>query len=89
VAWKDEIRPQFRPDADNFLDQTAIFSTGVARDAGLPGAGATIDNLDNIPIDAVSSFPPPSYMRRTWSLSPAAGIAVAHPDYEPVASPPD
>ena len=56
VAWKDEIRPQFRPDQDNFLDQTAIFSTGVARDAGLPGAGATIDNLDNIPIDAVSSL---------------------------------
>ena len=56
MAWKDEIRPQFRPDQDNFLDQTAIFSTGVAREAGLPGAGATIDNLDNIPIDAVSSL---------------------------------
>ena len=56
MAWKDEIRPQFRPDADNFLDQTAIFSTGVARSAGLPGAGATIDNLDNIAIDAVSSL---------------------------------
>ena len=55
VAWKDDIRPQFRSDDANFLDQTAIFSSKLVRDAG-PDVTATIDNLDNLPVDAVSSL---------------------------------
>jgi hypothetical protein len=55
VAWKDDIRPQFRSDTDNILDQTAIFQSSLVRDSG-PNVSATIDNLDNLTVDAVSSL---------------------------------
>ncbi len=47
LASKDEIRPQFRTDETAALDQTAIFSSALTRTSG-GGAGATIDQLDNM-----------------------------------------
>ena len=55
VANVDDIRPQFRPDTQTFLDQTAIFNTALTRTVGGPVSN-TIDNLDNIPLDEVSSL---------------------------------
>lgn len=53
VANVDDVLPQFQPDTNSFLDQTAIFSSQLVRTVG-PDVSATIDQLDNVPIDAVS-----------------------------------
>lgn len=55
VANVDDVQPQFQPDINGFLNQTAIFNSQLVRTVG-PDVSATIDQLDNIPIDAVSSF---------------------------------
>ena len=55
VAWKDDIRPQFRPDTQEFLDQTAIFNATLSRGSG-PDVTGTVDQLDQIAVDAVSSL---------------------------------
>jgi hypothetical protein len=55
VANVDDVLPQFQPDATGFLNQTAIFNSNLVRTIGLD-VSATIDQLDNIPIDAVSSL---------------------------------
>lgn len=55
VANVDDIRPQFRTDQSQALSQTAIFMSQLTRDVGLP-VGATIDQLDNVPLSSVSGF---------------------------------
>ncbi len=55
VSTVDEIRPQFQDDGVSLLDQTAIFNSQLTRTSGVP-IGATISALDNIAINAVSSF---------------------------------
>lgn len=55
VANVDDVMPQFQPDTNGFLDQTAIFNSQLIRTVG-PDVSATIDQLDNIPVDAVSSL---------------------------------
>ncbi len=55
VANVDDVQPQFQPDTNSFLDQTAIFNSSLVRDVG-PDVSATIDQLDNIPVDAVSAL---------------------------------
>lgn len=55
VANKDDVRPQFRPDEQEFQDQTAIFNSQLVRTIG-PDVSGTIDQLDNIPLDSVSSL---------------------------------
>lgn len=55
VANKDDVRPQFRPDEQEFLDQTAVFNSALVRTIG-PDVSGTIDQLDNVPLDAVSSL---------------------------------
>jgi hypothetical protein len=42
LAWKDDVRPQFRSDVQEFLDQTAIFTSALARTVG-PNVSGTID----------------------------------------------
>lgn len=54
VANVDDVLPQFQPDVNGFLDQTAIFNSGLVRTVG-PDVSATIDQLDSIPISSVSS----------------------------------
>jgi hypothetical protein len=55
LAWKDDIRPQFRSDVQEFLDQTAIFTSSLARTVG-PNVSGTIDQLDNIAVETVSGL---------------------------------
>jgi hypothetical protein len=55
VATKDEIRPQFQDDGVTLLDQTAIFNSQLTRTSGV-AIGANIGALDNVAINAVSSF---------------------------------
>jgi len=55
VANKDDIRPQFRTDIVEKLDQTAIFNSSLVREVGPPVSG-TIDQLDNVTLDEVSGF---------------------------------
>lgn len=55
VANKDDIRPQFRPDTEEFQDQAAIFNSQLVRSVG-PDVSGTIDQLDNIPLDTVSGL---------------------------------
>jgi hypothetical protein len=55
LANKDDIRPQFRPDTQDYLDQTAIFNSALVRSVG-PDVGSTIDQLDNISLNEVSGF---------------------------------
>ncbi len=55
VANVDDVLPDFQPDTNSFLDQTAIFNSQLVRTVG-PDVSATIDQLDNIPISAVSSL---------------------------------
>lgn len=55
VANVDDVQPQFQPDSNSTLDQTAIFNSSLVRSVG-PDVSATIDQLDNIPVDAVSSL---------------------------------
>lgn len=55
VSNTDDIRPQYLPDDQQFLDQTAIFSSQLTRQVG-PDVSATIDQLDNIPIAEVSQM---------------------------------
>lgn len=55
VANVDDVQPQFQPDSNGFLDQTSIFNSQLIRTFG-PNVSATIDQLDNVPIDAVSSL---------------------------------
>jgi hypothetical protein len=55
VSTIDEIRPQFQDDGVSLLDQTAIFNSKLVRTSGVP-IGATINLLDNVALNAVSSF---------------------------------
>lgn len=55
VANVDDVLPQFQPDSTGFLSQTAIFNSSLVRTFG-PDVSATIDQLDNVPVDAVSSL---------------------------------
>lgn len=55
VANVDDVLPQFQPDTNSFLDQTAIFNSKLIRTVG-PDVSATIDQLDNVPIESVSSL---------------------------------
>jgi len=55
VANVDDVLPDFQPDTNSFLDQTAIFNSQLVRTTG-PDVSATIDQLDNIPVSAVSSL---------------------------------
>lgn len=55
VANVDDVLPQFQPDKSGFLDQTAIFNSNLVRTIG-PPVSATINALDNIPIESVSGF---------------------------------
>lgn len=55
VANKDDVSPEFQPDVNSFLDQTAIFNSQLVRTEG-PDVSATIDQLDNVPIDTTSSW---------------------------------
>jgi len=54
VANIDDVRPDFAPETQQFLNQTAIFSASIVRDSGQP-VGATIDTLDT-QLGAVSGF---------------------------------
>jgi hypothetical protein len=42
LANLDDIRPQFRVSADEYIGQTTIFDAGLVRDSGVP-VNATID----------------------------------------------
>jgi hypothetical protein len=55
LANKDDIRPQFRPDTQDYLDQTAIFNSALVRSVG-PDVGSTIDEIDNNSLNEVSGF---------------------------------
>jgi hypothetical protein len=61
VSDIEDIRPLYQSDANNNLSQTAIYnatlgpSTGFTSVTGL-NATSTIDQLDNVPIDSVSSL---------------------------------
>ena len=59
IANSDDIRPAFRTDTQSQLSQTAIFNSSLVRDTG-PDVSATIDQLNNIPISAVSSLAEPA-----------------------------
>jgi hypothetical protein len=55
VSNNDDIRPQYMVDSPgSILTQSAIFNATLTRADGLP-VGATIDNLDLIPMDTVSA----------------------------------
>lgn len=55
VANNEDVLPQFQPTTGNpFLSQTAIFNSNLVRTSG-PDVSATIDALENVPVDAVSS----------------------------------
>lgn len=55
VAWTDDIRPEYAGAGTSQISQTAIFNSSLARVTG-PDASATIDQLDNISINSVSSL---------------------------------
>ena len=55
VANVDDVLPDYQPDTNSTLDQVAIFNSQLVRTVG-PNVSATIDQLDNIPIDSVSSL---------------------------------
>jgi hypothetical protein len=55
IANVDDIRPQYLPETQQFLDQTAIFNASLTRDIGI-AVGAAISNLDNVPLSAVSGM---------------------------------
>lgn len=56
VANRDDVLPDYQPDSlTGLLSQTAIFNSSLKRSIG-PDVSATIDQLDNIPISAVSSL---------------------------------
>lgn len=54
VANIDDIRPQFYPDQNQLLSQTAIFSSGLVRTAAIP-IPATVDSQE-VPLSSVSGF---------------------------------
>lgn len=54
VSNNDDLQPQFSSAANAFTSQTAIFASQLFRTSG-PPVTATINALDSIPIDAVSS----------------------------------
>ena len=60
VANTEDIRPQFSLASTAMLNQTAIFNQSLTRTVNSGGiansAGATINTLDSIPINAVSSL---------------------------------
>ena len=56
LANIDDIRPQFRADSQNQLDQTAIFNSALVRTTNSLTVADTIDNLDNISLTEVSGF---------------------------------
>ena len=56
LANIDDIRPQFRADSQNVLDQTAIFNSALVRSTNSLTVADTIDNLDNISLTEVSGF---------------------------------
>jgi hypothetical protein len=56
LANIDDIRPQFRADSQNLLDQTAIFNSALVRSTNSLTVADTIDNLDNISLTEVSGF---------------------------------
>src|SRR5215469_12354799 len=55
VANVDDIRPQYLPETAQFLNQTAIFNMALTRTIPV-AVGATIDNLDFVPLSAVSGL---------------------------------
>jgi hypothetical protein len=55
VANVDDVLPQFQPDSVGDISQTAIFNSNLVRTVG-PDVSATINVLDDIPVDAVSSL---------------------------------
>jgi hypothetical protein len=57
VANKDDIKPEFLMEGDDYLEQSEVYNTSLIRDVG-PGVGATINELDNPALgnSAVSSF---------------------------------
>jgi hypothetical protein len=55
VSWVDDLRPEFAGQNSQSISQTAIFNSNLVRSFG-PDASATIDQLDLIPVSAVSSL---------------------------------
>ena len=55
VANVDDIRPQFRSDANVFLSDNAIYQSTLVRDNGL-AASATIDALSGVVVTSVSGL---------------------------------
>jgi hypothetical protein len=54
VANIDDVRPQFNPAQEQFLSQSAIFTSNLFRPAGIP-LPATVDQ-QQVPLNTVSGF---------------------------------
>ena len=58
IANSDDVRPQFRSDANAFLSQNAIFNSTLVRTGAYAGSpvDATIDSLSGVRLDEVSGY---------------------------------
>ncbi len=56
IANRDDVRPQFRPDTQEYLDQTAIFQSALDRGTSGLTIASRIDELDLQSLSEVSGF---------------------------------